>query len=388
MSLADVLERAAEALPDLADAIRPANGDPDRLLEALDPKSARTLLGWLLAESPSEGEELVMAWADCPGGAEPIAAIPEQSLGKSGRKALRRARHRLRSRGLELAEAAPAPRVASLPKLEDEFAAALVSTPDPSGAQLVVIVEGSPAGGARIFQGGADLERGIPDFQVFATTRSKARALLRDLEGSPRLGAVRTSRESMAALLASAAAAQPPGHALAPAFEEWRSHVARPPEGARRPGAEVREALGGSEDLALTRAVAERVAAGEIGPWPPALDVLREIAEKVRQVASSPLLVDDAQRREQVERVVAEALDARYAQPAGERTAQRFEEAAYAAWKRGRVEEARALLAAAQTFRARPARDNPVARALLERVLEPVLEALREERDRSPVVRP
>lgn len=388
MSLADVLERAAEALPALADAIRPANGDPERLLDALAPEDARNLLRWLLVEAPAEGAELAMAWADAPRGAESIGSLTDEGLDKAGRKALRRAQHRLRSRGVEVPEAAPAPRVASLPKLDDELAAALVSTPDPSGAQLVVIVEASPAGGARIFQGAVDLERGVPDFQVFATTRSRARALLRDLESSSRVGAVRASRESLAALLAAAAAAQVPGRALPPAFEEWRSRVARPVDGARLPGADAREALGGTADLALARTVAERVAAGDIGPWPPAFDVLREIGEKVRQAAESPLLVDDAQRRAHVDSVVAEAVDARYAEPAGERTAQRFEEAAYAAWTGGRSDEARALLAAAQTFRERAPRDNPVARALLERVLEPVLEALREERSNSPVVRP
>jgi hypothetical protein len=329
-----------------------------------------------------------MAWADDPRGAEPIGQLTDEGLDKAGRKALRRARHRLRSRGIEVPEAPPAPRVASLPKLDDELAAALVSAPDPSGAQLVVIVEASPAGGARVFQGAIDLERGVPEFQVFATTRSRARALLRDLESSPQVAAVSTSRESLAALLAAAAEAQGPGRALPPAFEEWRSRVARPAEGARRPGAEAREALGGAADLARARAVAERVAAGEIGPWPPPFEGLRELAEKVRQAAESPLLVDDTQRRSHVDEVVGEALEARYAEPAGERTARRLEEAAYAAWKGDRSDEAHALLAAAQTFRERAPRDNPVARALLERVLEPMLAALREERASAPVVRP
>ncbi len=388
MSLADVLERAAEALPTLADEIRPANGDPERLLAALAPEDAQNLLRWLLVEAPAVGGELAMAWADAPRGVEPIAALSEEGLDKVARKALRRARHRLRSRGVEVQEPAPVLRVASLPKLDDELAAALVSTPDPSGAQLVVIIEPSPASGARIFQGTVDLERGVPDFQVFATTRSGARALLRDLERNPRLGAVSVSRDSLAALLAAAAAAQPPGRALPPAFEEWRSRVARPLEGARLPGAEARFALGSPSDMALARTVAARVAAGEIGPWPPAFDVLREIGENVRQAAESPLLVDDAQRRARVDDVVGEALDARYAEGAGERTAQRLEEAAYAAWTGGRADEARALLAAAQAFREQAPRDNPVARALLERVLEPVLDALREERASSPVVRP
>ena len=40
MSLPESLERAATALPELADAIRPANGDPHRLLDELAPEPA------------------------------------------------------------------------------------------------------------------------------------------------------------------------------------------------------------------------------------------------------------------------------------------------------------------------------------------------------------
>jgi len=50
VSLADALERAASALPDAADAIRDANGDADRVLEALPPQAAAEVLAWLLTE--------------------------------------------------------------------------------------------------------------------------------------------------------------------------------------------------------------------------------------------------------------------------------------------------------------------------------------------------
>jgi hypothetical protein len=388
VSLAGALENAAEGLPALADAVRPANGDPERLLDALATDDARALLIWLLAHEPAAGEELALAWAESPRGAAPLAAIAESELPKPARKALRRAQHRLRSRGVEVAEAAPAEKVAVLPKLADELAAALVSAPDPSGAQLVVIVEPAPSGGARLFQAAIDLERGVLEFHVLQANRSQARRLVRDLEGRTGLAAARASREALAALLSRAAAAQPPDRALPSGFEEWRSRVARPPEGARTPGEEVRAALGGEADLAAAREVAARVAEGALGPWPPPLDALREIAEKVRQTAESPLLVDEQQRRGQVESVVSDALEARFAGPAGERTAQRFEEAAYTAWRRSDEAAARTLLAAAAVFRERSPRDNPVARALLERVLGPMLEMLREERAASPLVRP
>jgi hypothetical protein len=388
VSLATALESAAEALPRLADAVRPANGDPERLLDGLSAADARTLLEWLLLHEPQAGEDLALAWADSERGAAPLAAIGEQGLAKAGRKALRRAQHRLRSRGVELAAPAPEARVAVLPKLADELAAALVSAPDPSGAQLAVIVEPSPSGGARLFQAALDLERGVLEFHVLNATRSQARRLLRDLEGNPRLGAVRVPREALAVLLARAAAAQPADRALPPAFEEWRSRVARPGAGDRSPGELVREALGAEPDLGAAREVAQRVADGALGPWPPPLDTLRELAEKVRQTGESPLLVNDQQRRAQVENVVGDALEARFAGAAGEPAAGRLEEAAHVAWRRGDEAEARRLLAAAALFRERSPRDNPVARALVERVLAPMLEMLREERAASPLVRP
>lgn len=388
MSLAAALERAAEALPALADTVRPANGDPERLLGALGADDARSLLGWLLAHEPDAGGELALAWADSPHGAAPLTGIEEHGLDRAGRKALRRAQHRLRSRGVEVASPAPAARVAVLPKLDDELAFALVSAPDPSGVQILMLVEPSPAGGARLFQGAIDLERGVLEFHALATSRSQVRRMVRELEGHPKIAAVHSSRDALAALLARAAAAQPADRALPQTFEEWRSRVARPPAGAKTPGEEVRAALGGAADLAVAREVAREVSEGEIGPWPPPFETLRELAEKVRQAGESPLLVDDQQRRAQVERMIGDALDLRYGGAGGERTAGRLEEAAHAAWRHGGEDEARRLLAAAAVFRERAPHDNPVARALLDRVLGPVLEMLREERAASPLVRP
>ena len=64
MSLSEALEAAASALAGDADAIRPANGDPVRLLSFLDPDAAARVLGWLLAHRPGEGTELADAWGE------------------------------------------------------------------------------------------------------------------------------------------------------------------------------------------------------------------------------------------------------------------------------------------------------------------------------------
>jgi hypothetical protein len=388
VSLPDALEAAASALAAHADAIRPANGDPARLLAALDADGATAVLGWLLGHRPAEGGELALAWADLEAGAEPLRRAADAPLDKAGRKALRRALHRLRSRGLAVAEAPAAPRVATLPKLDDVFDVALVSPPDPSGAQLVVVIESSPSGGARIFQGAVDAERGILDFQVLQAPRSQARKLVRRLEENPRLGATVVPRDAAAALLARAAEAHPADRALPQAFGDWRARVARPPADAATPGERARAALDVEPLPSLLREVVEAVEAGTVGPWPPDFETLHALAEKVRETAQSKLLVDDQQRRAQVDARVADAAETRFAPPAAERTAARFEEWAWAARARGREDEARRFAAAARAFRELPARDNPVARALLTRALVPVLEALRDEQASSLLVRP
>lgn len=388
MSLAGALESAAAALPDLADAIRPANGDPTRLLELLEPDAAGAVLGWLLEHEPAAGEELALAWAEDARGVAPLRRVEAGSLAKTGRKALRRAHHRLRSRGVEVGAERPRAVVAALPKLADELAGALVSRPDPSGAQLVVIVESNPAGGARVYQAAVDVEQGVLEFHVWSATRSQARKLLRDLAGNARIGCVEAPRSALAALLSRAAAAQPGERPLPHAFAEWRGRVARPAEGTPTPGELARAALTAEPDVAGLREVASRVAAGEIGPWPPPPETLRELAEKVRKALESPLLVNESQRRAQVDAVIADTVASRYAGAGGEVTAGRLEECAYGAWKGGREEEALGCIAAARAFRERAPADNPVARALVERALRPFLEALRAEQSSSLVARP
>ena len=133
MSLPESLELAASALPDDADAIRPANGDPVALLEQLDVDAAGRVLGWLLANEPDAGEELALSWAEESRGLTPLAQISDEALPKQGRKALRRVRHRMRSRGIEAgASPPPTPVVARLPDIEDMRS--MSSMPGPSFA--------------------------------------------------------------------------------------------------------------------------------------------------------------------------------------------------------------------------------------------------------------
>jgi len=379
VGLPEALERAATALPGDADAIRPANGDPAALLRALDAEAAARVLGWLLAQEPEAGAELADAWAEDPDAASgPLPRLQGDALPKAGRKALSRARHRLRSRGIELREAEPAAVVAKLPPIEEELEAAFVSAVDPRGTRLAYLVESNPAGGVRLFELVLDEERGIVEFEVYATGRSKARQFLRDLRARERFPAVEAPADSVRALIQQIAQGQPASRPPPRGFIEFRAHVAEPEPGAQTPGALAREALGADTDgQALSRAT-ELVRRHEIGPWPTAAPALEKVAERIGELAKSPLLISPAARREQAQSLLAEAQAEVFAEPVAAYTAQRFEESAYVLWKTGREEDAKACLAAAHVFRGGRAAENPVARALLEAVLAPVLAALEE----------
>jgi hypothetical protein len=384
VGLPEALERAASALPQDADAIRPANGDPGALLRALAPDAAARVLGWLLGHEPRAGEELADAWAEDPAAAAgPLARLHGEALPKEGRKALRRVHHRLRSRGIEIAEPPSAPVVAKLPPIEEPVRAAFVSAVDPRGARLAYLVEPHPSGGLRLFELMLDEERGIVELEIYATGRSKVRQFIRDLRSRERFPAVEAPADAVRALVGRIADAQPASRPLPRGFVEFRSHLAESAADAKTPGELAREALAaGLGAEALARAV-DLVARHEIGPWPAATPVLEKVAERIGELAHSPLVVSGAARREQAQGLLGDALGEVFAEPFDARTAQRFEESAYVFWKTDREADAKACLAAAQAFRERSPADNPVARALLEAVLAPVLAGLDEPAPRA-----
>jgi hypothetical protein len=378
VGLPEALERAASALPDEADSIRPANGDPVRLLELLDADAAVRVLGWLLAHEPEDGAELAEAWVEEPGrGPEAVLRVDEGALGKTGRKLLRRVRHRLRSRGVAVAEPTPAPRVATLPRVEEILDEAMVSPVDPRGSQAVYLVTGHPAGGARLFEMFLDEDRGVLDCHVYATSRGKVRRFLRDFQERQRFAAVPAPPTAVRALARRAVAAQPADRPLPRAFSEWRRQLSDAPEAAPTPGGLVRETLKPAEGEAALQRLCSLVETGELGPWP-AAERLRPLGERLEEIAGSPLVVSGVRRREQAETALEESLDDVFAPPLSERTAARLEETAYVWWKQGREDDARACLAAADAFRSGDARANPVARALLDAVVRPMLHRLEE----------
>ena len=382
MSLAAALERAADALHDDADVIRPANGDPRRLLEELSAEAAARVLGWLLREAPDEADELLEDWEEDDAGVAVVLALSEDGLSKAGRKVLRRTRHRLRSRGVAGAEPAPRPVVAALPAIEDDFAAGLVTGPDPTGLQLAYLVEADPSGGGRLFELTLDADRGVVDLRVYGSSRSRIRGFLREVAGRSGLSAVEAPPDSIRALVARVAERQATDRPEPGELSEWRSHVAGAPADAVPPGALVASALSGDPSPASLRQVVERVQNGEVGPWPAPASVLEPVVERIRSRAESKLLVDATQRRQQADEALGESLGEVFTEAGAAATADRFRAAAYVHWRRDDEATAELYLSAAAAFEKLPVEDNPIARALLEATLAPLFASL--EQDREP----
>lgn len=365
MSLADILEGAASALPEHADSIRPANGDPFQLLQLLGADAGRRVLEWLLENEPGAGTELALAWLEVDGGPEVLAEVDEDSLPKPGRKGLRKALHRLRSQGVALPQKKKAETVvARLPRIEDDFVAGYVSLLDPRGSRLVYLVEPNPSGGARLFEILLDEHRGIVDFEVYAAGRSKIRRFVKEALERTRFPAVQASPESLRALVARIADRHPPDRALPAAFSEWRSKIAIPGE---TPGDQAVAALRPDDGQdALARAV-DLVKKGTVGPWGPTAAELSDLVEsRVGEEAAKEAGEEDWGG------LAAELFGGEGAQVCAER----FRESAYTLWKLGHEDDSRACLAAALAFVEEGGR-NLVAAAMAEVLLSSAVEALR-----------
>jgi len=382
IGLPEALERAAAALPADADTIRPANGDPFALLSLLDAEASTRVLGWLLAHEPIAGGEIVNAWTDAGGDAtERLLRIDPGGLPKVARKALRHAHHRLRSRGESIPEPDRVEVVATLPTVVEDLEAASISVLDPGGTRMAYLVESNPSGGARMFAAALDENRGLIELEVFSAGRSKIKKFMSEFLRRKDFPAVEAPPDAVRALIARIVANQSTDRPLPRAFSEWRTRIANPPEGSLTPGELVRETLAAEVDADgedRGRAL-ELVRDQKVGPWPPERAALQEVAQRLNDVSAGVVIVSGGARQAQIDSVLDEAVEQIYGAEFGECTARRFDETAYVFWRRDRLQDARACLAAATVFRNRDTDFRSLGRAMLEVVLAPVLKSIEQE---------
>jgi hypothetical protein len=392
MSLPESLERAASELDGLADQIRPANGDPHRLLEELHTEDACQLLAWILTEEAGAAEELIDAWGDVEEGAAVLLAVSETGIAKPGRKLLRRARHRLRSQGVVVtvpaaAKSSPESKESTRRALaaSDRWQAAHLSPPDFRGARVGYLVETHPAGGARLFEAHFDDARGILDFKIYNAGRSKVRSFLRSLTSATEQRLFEVDGPALRALIRRASHAQPNDRPLPSAFVEWRGRLFPDSlDSEPTPGGVARARLGfdpepkdpGAAPAAADAldAVSREIREGRIGPWPPATAWVSDWMDKGRQSVEG---IDDENRADRIEAWIEEVTDALAAETAAKQIAHHLDEMAWVRGQSGDDDAARQLLLASDALSTSDSAARRLTRARVESLFSPLLAELR-----------
>ncbi len=380
MSLPESLERAAEELGGLAEQIRSADGDPYRLLEQLPADDAGRVLVCVLNDETDAAAELIETWGETDDGVAVLLNASDDGVAKAGRKLLRRARHRLRSQGIEVkvAETKAAPKKAPGSSIldADKIEAAHLSTPDFRGARMGYIVESHPGGGARLFEIRFDEGRGILDFKIYNAGRSKVRGFLRSLTKGNEQRLFEVEREALCALVRRASLAQPVERPLPSSFIEWRGRLfPESLDGAKTPATVVREAIGPADDAILAvDAVAAEIRGSQMGPWPPSTAWVSDWMDKGTEAVEG---LEGEARGERIDAWIDEAAVSLREEAQEALMPRQLEELAWARWKAQGQDMAQALLAASDAIQSDPAAATLIARSRVESLFGPFLDQLR-----------
>ena len=375
MSLPESLERAASELPALADKIRPANGDPHRLLEELSADEAGQVLRFMLDQAAEDAPELVEAWGDTDDGVSLLLGVSDDGIGKAGRKILRKARHRLRSQGIEVkTEAAPVAKKAVIAS-NDRWQAAHLSSADFRGARMGYLVDSHPSGGARLFEIRFDEGRGILDFKIYNAGRSKVRGFLKSLTSNSGRRLYEVDREALCALVWRASQSQPVDRPLPTSFVEWRARLFSDElEKQDTPGDQARATLAGGDVAASLDALVAQVKAGELGPWPPQTTWVGDWMDKGRESVEG---LEGEARGAAIDAWIDEVTEALVEDSDQALISRHLDELAWVRSQDGDDDGGRALIAVSSALGTDSSVAAAFTRARVESLFEPYLASLR-----------
>lgn len=377
MSLPESLERAATELTELADKIRPANGDPHRLLDELAADEAGQLLAWMLDQATDDAVELVEEWGESDAGVELLLGVSDAGVSKAGRKLLRKAKHRLRSQGIAVEAAAPpATRVKkSVMASGDKWQVAHVSSPDFRGARMGYIVESHPSGGARLFEIRFDEGRGLLDFKIYNAGRSKVRGFLKSLTENSGRRLFEVDRDALRALIWRASQAQPTDRPLPTSYIEWRTRLFSDElERVQTPGDQIRKALGEGDLPSALVALAGEVKAGRLGPWPPQTSWVGDWMDKGRDAVDG---LEGEPRATAIDTWIEDVTNALDADSDQALIGRHLDELAWVKSQEGDEDGAKAMLAVSGALESDAEISKAFTRARVESLFEPYLASLR-----------
>jgi len=330
--------------------------DPRRALDALE-------RDWGAAPAVEAAIVSLLGTAGDAGTAELLARLAERTRDKGVRREIKRTLYRLEQRGLWQAPAAPPPPSTQslLGPAEDEPEAWL-SAIDPSGSRLLWIARRTGADMASMSAMVNEIA-GVQEFYAGGTTRKSLRQAQRDLAARNGVPLVEAPWQHADALLQRAVATGTTPQRAADIARARREIVPHAPATPPPPPVDVLvDRVAAAADAAAladsVRALAER----EVGGWLLPRSWVDAALGALDEAQSSLVIVSPQQQEERARDAVRRATEEIFAQP--ERRAlfaERFDETAYLLARRGRLDLARTLVAAAEATRAgRPIADIPV----------------------------
>ena len=320
------------------------------------------------------------------------------------RKIAKRALHRLRAAGVDVAEATPARFSLQIaPDMQREsrtFATGI----DGSGGRILWVMAPSIKGGYRLLEAVVDDQQGLRKSEVMSVALKEFRAHIERLRANSTLLIAQLElRQAVAILRAGEALAAAAGNDLPPEYEAWRDDTAAElfaasagvPQGASVAVDPAREKTkeGGPEDPAgrfvpeqreLLAQSADLLGEPYFANWAVLGKAVESAAAGVRRAETSTLLVDEEQRKQQVDREIAGVAEV-FDEATRMRYRQRLEQMTDVLRATKHEREAELALAAAQGFTdvADLYSDHPFARALIQRGVLAAYQSVRQEEDRE-----
>lgn len=300
------------------------------------------------------------------------------------KKQVRRAIHRLRSRGADVAPQA-APRSSVLRPLPQARVRAVASAIDPAGARIVWLAT-ERSGGAELCEILVSDQAGVLRVERMSGRRRDVERFLSDLLAQRKLEAAEVDPDAARAWLRHCERAKSATAAgVDPALVRELVRGAESPT----PGEQVRARLAPLASLAESESwLRARLEAGGLAAWlltGPAID---EAVARLEDIERSPLVLSGLAERDRREQPLAAAAASVLGAEARERIARRLDETAALLDARGERSGASACLRVADAVR--EARD-PLRVGFLQRLLELSIEGARRRRGgpgESPLIVP
>lgn len=359
------------------------------------------LLEALLQEQPERTDEIIDQLGES---GSPAAAALLQRLAEGGDKErgkrVRRALHRLRAAGVEIEESAPEETFSFALDADPSHARAWSSGVDGSGGRIVWVLAPTARGGEELLEAVLDDTRGLRRAETMAVTRKGFRSHLDRLDENPGILVVQLPVEEAAAALRRAEKmAEREGEELPADWLSWRRGMGEKlltaaPSEPDDAAAEIATGTSADEgDRQLVQESVELLKDPLFSNWAVLGEAAEEAALAVRRAEKSELVVDDEQRKQQVDQAIAGAARALDGE-ARARYRSRLETMAYLLERGRREEQARLARHAAVGFTTIDDlyASHPLARAMVQRGVLAAYQGVREreesEEPDSRIVRP